>query len=127
MILKNHSHRDDEWLLYRFHWCRRQLGIRGDTVRVLVTTTRTKHIPNRIAGFVYWLISRSSWRGRWTRKYGWGDKIRVSVAEIYNVYLEEQCWIEGFAHELWHTTGASEEECVKMGKRMARDWRHNVD
>jgi len=112
MELKNKSHRSDEYVLKHFHWCRRQMGVRDDAIRLLVCKTRSK---------------RCSWRGRWTRYYGWGDKIRVAVSKFSPTTsgraAEAEEWVKAFSHELWHSTGASEKACQRKADEMVDLWR----
>ena len=115
MKLRNSSHKDDAWILLHFHWVRKELGIPRNNIALLVTKTKSASW----CALCEW-FAKASWRGKWRQYLGFGNKIMVKVTD--GGRGETLAWIRGFAHEIWHTTGASESECKAKEDWIQKRW-----
>lgn len=111
MKLRNTSHKQDAWILFHFHWVRKEMKVGREVVTELVTKTKTKSWSCWLGDLIY----KAKWRGRWTQYLGYGNKIMVKVTD--GGRDERIQWLRGFAHEIKHAVGGTEAEC-----KAAEDW-----
>lgn len=119
MELVNRSHLSDEDVLWLFNWVKNALN-NEVVIEKLIVKTRKRN---------------NSWRGRWTMFYPAYDVIKLAVSkqagpnsyERKGIRISLHSWVEywvaGFAHELTHSTGASEKACVKAERAILQVWR----
>lgn len=116
MKLRNSSHKSNEWILLHFHWVRKEMRLPRDIVTELVTKTKSKSWSCRICDWFY----EAKWRGKWIQYLGYGNKIMVKVTD--GGRNERIMWIRGFAHELCHAKGGTEDECRAMEDWIQKRW-----